>query len=170
MIGLYGTPNIFSGSLWNKIFSTECIGNTAFDSSLKMAEDWLFLAEVLIRANRGLKIASPLYNYLERTSSVTRSKNMDLVFDHVYRARYTLYQRGLRYTKRIAASATRKYLDDCLRYTPEIRAISRENNKKCGSKIFQIKRRMLHVIIRSLILRRLPAKQLYSFWLGMLRL
>ena len=163
VVGLYGAPSIFTGALWNKIYSRKCVADSVFEPSLKMAEDWLFLADVLHRANRGIKIAAPLYNYLERSSSVTRSNNIEIVFDHIFRGRYLLYQKGQCYTKKIAQAASYKYLDDCLRYTPELIEIGRENSLPYRIKLLRIKCRMLRVIICALFKRTLPIPTIHGF-------
>ena len=170
VIGLFGTPNIFSGALWNKVFSARCASGSYFDQSLEMAEDWIFLVDVLRKANRGEKIAAPLYNYLERENSITRSQDINIVFDHIYNARYLLFQSGQLFTKEIASASTKKYLDDCLRYTPELKQIGQTEHEKYRSKIFRIKCRMMRVIIISMIKRTLPLRNVHGILMETIRL
>ena len=50
--------------LWNKMFKTELLSGMAFDESIAIGEDLLFLIEYVSKCDAFYLVAAPLYNYL----------------------------------------------------------------------------------------------------------
>lgn len=72
----------FAIYVWNKLFTADKIKNYRFDESLAEAEDVDFISKVIAVNNmKGFYIEKSLYNYLQRSSSLTYSKDLNMRAD-----------------------------------------------------------------------------------------
>ncbi len=66
-----------TNSVWNKLYKREIISNIWFSSDLRFAEDFEFVANVLLKSKRVLLVPEKLYCYETRELSETRSEIND---------------------------------------------------------------------------------------------
>lgn len=66
-----------TNSVWNKLYKREIISNIWFSSDLRFAEDFEFVANVLLKSRRVLLVPEKLYCYETRELSETRSEIND---------------------------------------------------------------------------------------------
>lgn len=118
-----------TNSVWNKLYKREVISNIRFPSDLRFAEDFDFVANVLIKSNRVLLIPEKLYYYETRELSETRSeindehlkgfrvydflmKNSDCIF-----IRFREISESLKFLNSISGhkNISKKYTDDLIK-------------------------------------------------------
>lgn len=65
------------GYVWNKSFKTDIIKKNSirFDESLELAEDLLFTAEYMLKANKFMYYPEILYHKISRSSSIVHNAN-----------------------------------------------------------------------------------------------
>lgn len=72
--------NGYGNYIWNKIFRKECLINklsgelTGFDETVSVAEDGIWLVDILENLKKGVFIPDALYHYVANSSSVMSSK------------------------------------------------------------------------------------------------
>lgn len=59
--------------LWTKLFVTDHIKNITFDENLKVAEDYIFECDVLVKSNGMICGTESKYHYVQRKSSVSNN-------------------------------------------------------------------------------------------------
>lgn len=62
-----------NNSSWNKLYKRSLIGDLQFPQKVVHGEDLLFNIEYLAKCNIGVYNEAPVYNYLSRNNSITRS-------------------------------------------------------------------------------------------------
>lgn len=69
-----------NNSSWNKLYKRSLIGELQFPPKMVHGEDLLFNIEYLAKCNTGVYNEAPVYNYLSRNDSITRSSFNENVF------------------------------------------------------------------------------------------
>ena len=167
---LYGMPNKLSGGCWNKILIRERIMEVRFCEDVSMSEDWLYLFECFCNCNNGLKISTPLYHIVERWGSATRNNCVNSIYETLSYSKLRLLQLASEHSRYLECKATDKFLDDCLRFAPQIRLIGQRTNQPYRRKMLHIKYLMLKVIIRAYFHKLIPKAKIHGYIMGMIKL
>lgn len=170
MFSLYGMPNPLGGGCCNKVFHSRITQGKHFREGIAMAEDWLFLFDCLYNCNACVKISKELYHVVERGDSATRCGNMELTYQAIASSRLLLLLLSRKHSFELECRATDKYLDDCLRFSPQLREIGRRTGEHYRVKLLHIKWLMLKVIVRAYIHKLLPRAKIHGYIMGMIKL
>lgn len=170
MASLYGMPNPLGGGCCNKLFHTQIVNEKRFRQKIAMAEDWLFLFDCLVQCKSCKKIPNLFYNVVERADSATRCGDIDLTFQAIASSRLLLLLLSREHSFALECRATDKFLDDCLRFSPELRIIGQRTGQPYRMKLLHIKWLMLKVIVRAYIYKLLPKAKLRGYIVGMIKL
>lgn len=171
MFALFGMPNPLGGGCCNKMFHKRITQGIYFRKEIAMAEDWLFLFDSLYHCNICIKISNELYHVVERSSSATRCGNMELTYQAIVSSRLLLLLLlSRKHSFELESKATDKYLDDCLRFSPQLREIGKHTDQPYRMKLLHIKWLMLNVIVRAYIYKLLPKAKIHGYIMGMIKL
>lgn len=116
------------------------------------------------------KISTCLYNVVQRVGSATRDNRVDTHYENLSGSKYRLLKLARRYSKNLEYKATDKYLDDCLRYAPQMREIGQHSGQAYRMKMLHIKCLMLKVIARAYFHKLLPKAKIHGYIMGMIKL
>lgn len=159
---LFGMPNRIGGSTCNKLFFCGALKNVRFQEDIIMAEDWLFLYHAFLRCRSGFKIPQPFYSVVERPGSATRSENALISSERLLTSKLLLLL-CREHTPQLEGAAIDKYLDDCLRYVPQIKAAGRMYHLPYRTTVWKIRRLMLREMFRAWRLKLLPKTKLHGY-------
>ena len=67
--------------LWNKMFKVELLSGMAFDESIAIGEDLLFLIEYISKCDAFYLVAAPLYNYLINPGGAMKTIMEQTIFE-----------------------------------------------------------------------------------------
>lgn len=155
---MYGMPNVFHGSMCNKVFKKEVIQGLRFDEKVAIGEDWLILYEVYLRAKRAAAMRDCFYTVRIRDHSSTRTKKAQLYVEKV-KTYLRLYEYAGNQSKEVQKQAAEKILDTCVANKEEIKRY--EYNRKC---IAYINTCMRRISVESFFKGNLPVKRaIYYF-------
>lgn len=166
---LFDKPNPLGGGCCNKIFVRSSISHVRFRHGIVMAEDWIFLFESFSLLTSCQKIPASLYNVVTRNDSATRCGSMKNVYCALTSSRLLLLL-AREHSPSIEAKAIDKYLDDCLRFAPEIREIGQRTQERYYGKLLRIKWLMFKYILRAWFKRLLPKAKIHGYLYEMIRL
>lgn len=169
LCSIYGMPNPLGGGCCNKLFRRQPIAQCRFRSGIAMAEDWLFLFDSFCNYQNCCKISFDFYSVVERQDSATRCEDLELTYQAVASSRLLLLL-AREHSLALESRATDKFLDDCLRFSPQIREIGRRTGQPWRMKLLHIKWLMLKVIIRAYFKKLLPKAKLHGYIMGMIKL
>lgn len=163
---LFGTPNQLGGGNVNKLFSAAKIKKCRFDEKVAIAEDWIFIFNSFLECHQAIKLSQPFYTVVERHGSATRSEN-ELVFcERLLGSSLLLLLLCREKAPHLEGLAVNKYLDDCLRYLPVLRATAKEYKRPYRWKVLKIKLRMLWEISRAWLKKLLPKAKIHGYIYG----
>lgn len=80
-----------AGSVWNKIFSRDCLQKLAFNEHIKYSEDQLFLVEALMQAKKVTFNTAKLYHYMQRPGSLSWQDGNYAIWEGNAEARRLVY-------------------------------------------------------------------------------
>ncbi|MCR5809453.1 MAG: glycosyltransferase [Clostridiales bacterium] len=139
ILSIYGMPNIYHGSMCNKIFSREALKDLSYDESVAVGEDWLLLYDCYEHSEKAVALQECYYTVRIRSGSATRKASAELYMKKL-ETYSRLYRCSLRKDKEIRRKATAKILDA---FTANKEAIIREDyDRKCLSRLNRRKRRI----------------------------
>lgn len=87
----------FGVQIWAKLYRSEVLKNVRFDPSIVVAEDALFLSEAILNSRKVVFFTRPLYNYLQRDTSVMHARFGDRHLT-AYRASLRIIELGNSYS------------------------------------------------------------------------
>lgn len=166
---LYGMPNPLGGGCWNKLILAAPIGQCRFRNGVAMAEDWLYLFECFFSCSTLYKISPSMYNVAERAGSATRNDRVDSQYETLASSKLLLLL-ARDHSKNLECKASDKYLDDCMRYAPQMREIGQRTGQPYRMKMLHIKWLMLKVITRAYFHKLLPRSKIHGYIMGMIKL
>ncbi len=73
--------NVISGSVWNKMFRKEILGNIRFNVKLRVSEDYIFLMQYIEKCQSFSYIYKTLYQYRLNSKSITKKAQKQQYFD-----------------------------------------------------------------------------------------
>lgn len=159
---VFAMPNKLGGGCCNKVFDASKIASVRFKVGMTIAEDALYLFDCFMRIDGAVKIGDALYNVYERCGSATRTDSMICVNETI-EGRLSMLKHTRKYMPSMEARAADKFLDECLRFAPQIRSIGMDTHKPYRSRILRIKWKMLKEIVRSAFKRTLPRAKLHGY-------
>ena len=159
---VFAMPNKLGGICCNKVFDASKIASVRFKVGMTIAEDALYLFDCFMRIDGAVKIGDALYNVYERCGSATRTDSMICVNETI-EGRLSMLRHTRKYMPSMEARAADKFLDECLRYAPQIRSIGMDTHKPYRSRILRIKWKMLKEICRSALKGTLPRAKLHGY-------
>lgn len=159
---VFAMPNKLGGGCCNKVFDASKTASVRFKVGMTIAEDALYLFDCFMRIDGAVKIGDALYNVYERCGSATRTDSMICVNETI-EGRLSMLKHTRKYMPSMEARAADKFLDECLRYAPQIRSIGMDTHKPYRSRILRIKWKMLKEIVRSAFKRTLPRAKLHGY-------
>lgn len=160
---LFGQPNHVGGGVCNKLFSRSAICDIRFQVGVAMAEDWLFLYNAFLHCKNGIKIPQPFYSVVERPGSATRDKNVIVSSTRLLTSSLLLLLLCREHTPQLEGLAVDKYLDDCLRYVPQMKETGKKYHQPYRIKVHKIKWLMIKEIVRAWRLKLLPKAKLHGY-------
>lgn len=167
---LFHCPCRIGGGIWNKIFRASTVKKLHFPESRKIGEDWVFLFYALQACRTGIQIPHILYNILERPGSATREGNVVQLCDAIIGSKLLLLLLCREHTPQLEGAAIDKYLDDCLRYVPQIRAAGRSYHQPYRATVWKIRGLMLREMARAARRRLLSRAKLRGYLYAWIRL
>ena len=159
---VFAMPNRLGGGCCNKVFDASKIASVRFKVGMTIAEDALYLFDCFMRIDGAVKIGDALYNVYERCGSATRTDSMICVNETI-EGRLSMLRHTRKYMPSVEARAADKFLDECLRYAPQIRSIGMDTHKPYRSRILRIKWKMLKEICRSALKGTLSRAKLHGY-------
>lgn len=159
---VFAMPNKLGGGCCNKVFDASKTAFVRFKVGMTIAEDALYLFDCFMRIDGAVKIGDALYNVYERCGSATRTDSMICVNETI-EGRLSMLKHTRKYMPSMEARAADKFLDECLRFAPQIRSIGMDTHKPYRSRILRIKWKMLKEIVRSAFKRTLPRAKLHGY-------
>lgn len=159
---VFAMPNRLGGGCCNKVFDASKIASVRFKVGMTIAEDALYLFDCFMRIDGAVKIGDALYNVYERCGSATRTDSMICVNETI-EGRLSMLRHTRKYMPSMEARAADKFLDECLRYAPQIRSIGMDTHKPYRSRILRIKWKMLKEIVRSAFKGTLSRAKLHGY-------
>lgn len=169
LFALYGMPNPLGGGCCNKVFRHQSIMESRFRKNVAMAEDWLFLFDSFCILSNCEKKPWPFYNVVERADSATRCGDMELTFEAIASSRLLLLL-SREHSYSLECKATDKFLDDCLRFAPQVREIGSRTGQPYRLKLLQIKWLMVKILVRAYFHKLLPKAKIHGYIMGMIKL
>lgn len=169
LISLYGMPNPLGGGCCNKVIKSAIVSECRFRVDIAMAEDWLFLFDCFHYCQNGIKLPKALYNVCERTDSATRCGDINLSYQVITSSKLLLLL-AKDHGSALEGKAADKFLDDCLRFTPQIKEIGERTGQAYRLKVMHIKWLMLKVIVRASFSKLLPRAKINGYIVGMIKL
>lgn len=160
---LFGMPNPLGGGVWNKLFARTTLETVRFRCGVALGEDGLFLYEAFLHCKSGVKISEPFYTVVERPGSATREKNTLVYAECLLSSKLLLLLLCRKHTPRLEGVAIDKYLDDCLRYIPQIKSAGKEYGQPYRNIVRNIKRQMAKEILRAWKYSLLPKNKLHGY-------
>lgn len=167
---LFGMPNRLGGGACNKLFARKALQAVRFRRGVAIAEDWLFLYEAFLRCESGVKIADPFYTVVERPGSATRGEDILIYSELLLSSKLLLLLLCREHTPQLEGAAIDKYLDDCLRYVPQMKAAGKQYGQPYRKAVWRIKGTMLKEILRGWSGRLLPGAKLRGYLFEWFRL
>lgn len=168
---LFGMPNRVGGAVYNKIFLYERFRDCRFECGVSMAEDWLYLFHCFEKCDKANKIADALYHVVERQGSATRTNTVAMNYELLSSSKLLLLLLlARRHSLDLERYAMDKYLDDCMRYLPELKQTGQSTGQPYRRKVWHIKGIMLRQMFRAWRLKLLPKAKLHGYLYGWLRL
>ena len=167
----YGT------ALWNKLFKKSVIGDTKFPLGITVAEDAIFLAEVVLKCKSIYLLPEPLYYYYQREDSamhtigLTKQKIDDVYsFEQIANMvrRYRKVERvisSIVYTKGIYV-LTQAYLGEQTDLVQKMKQVLRHRKYDYFSSDNRFLTRVKYIIVYYMICMRMPrawVKKLEAF-------
>lgn len=159
---VFAMPNKLGGGCCNKVFDASKTAFVRFKVGMTIAEDALYLFDCFMRIDGAVKIGDALYNVYERCGSATRTDSMICVNETI-EGRLSMLRHARKYMPSMEARAADKFLDECLRYAPQIRSIGMDTHKPYRSRILRIKWKMLKEICRSALKGTLSRAKLHGY-------
>lgn len=156
---IYGMPNVFHGSMCNKVFKKEVIHGLTFDEQVAIGEDWLILYDVYLRAKRAVAMRDCFYTVRIRNHSSTRAKKAQLYVEKA-KTYFRLYEYAKKQGKDVQRQAAEKVLDACLINKKEIKRV--DYNRECISYINTYFRK---ISLESFFNGNLPIKRAIYYFL-----
>ncbi|MBQ0101343.1 MAG: glycosyltransferase [Firmicutes bacterium] len=153
---VFATPNPLGGGVCNKLFYGGAIRKIAFSEEIKLAEDWLFLCEYSLLADKCVCVCEWLYNVVARPDSTTRGDDVDAYYRMVTEGKTAVYKRSASYPHDVRCLAADKYLDDCIRYSNLIRESGKNSGRKWRGKFLKVRLIVLKEIPSALFSRLVP--------------
>ena len=95
---------------------------------------------------------------------------MELTYQAIVSSRLLLLLLSRKHSFELESKATDKYLDDCLRFSPQLREIGKHADQPYRMKLLHIKWLMLKVIVRAYIYKLLPKAKIHGYIMGMIKL
>ena len=159
---LFEMPNPLGGCIWNKLFLRHKIKDVLFVEGRTMAEDRLFLFDCYVHLDSCVKISESFYHVRERADSATHQRSTDQAFEMI-KSSYELLMKAREYSSDLESYAFDKFLDDCLRYIPEIQENNSVKTKHNKHLIHCSKRLMLQTIIYAYFKKKLPVNKIRGY-------
>lgn len=160
---LFGTPNKLGGGVCNKIFNAEKIFGIRFQNGVAIAEDLLFLFEAFLSCKNGKKIADTFYIVVNRPGSATRTGEINFFTECLISSKLLLLLLCRKYATDIEDLAINKFLDDCLRYVPEMKKTGQKKHQSYRITMLKIKWLMLREMFRAWRKKLLPKEKLHGY-------
>ena len=146
IVDLYGSPSKIAGVCYNKIFRRDKIKYVRFDSSLRMAEDIVFLFRCFECIDSGYQVSDCYYNVLEREDSSTRIDKIDAMYKIVIQGKKTMMNYAMHRSDDLKKTAAVKYMDDCIRYSNMIKKEGKSNNLPYLDKFLTLRTEVIKLI------------------------
>ena len=125
---MFDLPNRLGGSCCNKIFRRDIIVDLQYEETVSMGEDWLFLFQAFLRAKKLYKMKETFYWVTEHAGSSARKQDPDIPVK-ILKSSKRMMKLANRYSHSLGCKATNKYLDDCFRYSRQIKKIGIQERK-----------------------------------------
>jgi len=74
---------LFTGGIWNKIYSKELIDGVLFDESIRFNEDILFCFQLFDKADKTVYLDKAFYNYVANENSATHTVSSVLLHEQI---------------------------------------------------------------------------------------
>lgn len=168
---IYRVPNPLEGVCWNKIFLRKKVKQVRYPLGVPRYEDTIYMLHCFSVCDGGVVLQTPYYNVIERHGSATRSQNVALEYAAISGS-YMLYSmhKEMPTNKQLRPLATNKFLDDCLRFAPQIRESGKSTGKSYRFKMLRVKWLMAKTIAGAYIHKVLPKTKLHGYIMGMIKL
>ena len=160
LVKIFSLPNAFQGGCCNKLFRRENIWALRYPADVALAEDWYFLYQCVVRAEKAVFVPDCLYTVTEREDSATRTEDIDVIVSHIRGGELFRFHLELakKHGKKLERIATDKYLDDCMRYANRIRELG-ERKGQPWQQPYRKLRRQIALALPSAILRGTVSSQ-----------
>lgn len=163
---LFNTPDKLGGSCCNKIFLHSAITGIRFPIRQVMCEDRAFLFRCYIRCKKIYKLPIPLYDVRENPNSTTRTDSFEVPLLIIEGSR-SILNMVRKEAPEYEEMATKRYVDDCIRYLSSIKSTNINNDLQRISMLRKAKRTCLNCLIKSWFRRIMPTKKVYGYLLGL---
>jgi glycosyltransferase involved in cell wall biosynthesis len=159
---MFDLPNRLGGSCCNKIFRRDMIADLRYEETVSMGEDWLFLFQAFLRAKKLYKMKETFYWVTEHANSSARRQDPDIPVKILKSSKRMMIMAN-RYSHPLGCKATNKYLDDCFRYSRQIKKIGIQEHKPYRLKRIRCAFDIIGVLIISFFSGKLSKEQRHRY-------
>lgn len=159
---IYDMPNRLGGCIWNKVYNRDKIKKVRYRNAVGMAEDRLYLFDVFKCCTSAYKVKNCLYVVTERDDSATHVKKVSVPLELITSS-YMLHCLTKNDSAELVKKSADKFLDDCVRYLPQIKKIGRENKQPYHVSLCYGQFLMLTVIGKASCRKLLPNEKIHGY-------
>ncbi len=166
---LFQTPDQLGGTCCNKVFRRDAVLDVFFPSDIHMCEDRMYLFQCYRRSRSCIKLSESYSQVTESVNSATRAHSVSPLFEIISSSRMMI-KMAYQHSKSLGALATRRYIDDGIRYMRQIKSLKKETKERCTGRLIKLYCNLALTIISCYLGRKLPQAVLNGYTFALLQL